>query len=168
MTFGTAKANKVPQVPSIGRIVHYVLAKVDCEKMEGKSRPGIIVSVGDERDEPVNLQVFTNGGHDDLPPVHWKRDVSHNEDRKPGTWHWPPRDGAPPFTKPAESIEELKKQLEVSRSRDDADRIEKAIQDVQAVPVPTLEHETPEQAYDARDPLPDTEEIPFPEAEKHE
>lgn len=137
--------------PSIGRIVHYVLSKVDCEKMAGKSRPGIVVALGDARTQPVNLQVFTNGGHDELPPVHWKRDVEHDENRTPGTWHWPPREFEPDV-KPAENLEELKKQLEHSRSVEKAAEIEKAIEKIQKVEMPTLDPLTLDELPFSEDP----------------
>jgi len=81
------------QVPSIGRIVHYVL---DAGPHAGEQRPAVIVRVwGEQPDSLVNLQVFTDsdqGGYsnDALPPVWWRE--SRKQDptgRILGTWHWP-------------------------------------------------------------------------------
>jgi hypothetical protein len=134
--------------PSLGRIVHYVLAPVDCEQMAGKSRPGIVVLAHDDRLESVNLQVLTNGGHDHLPAVHWKREVAHDEGRKPGTWHWPPP-AHDSFQKQAETLGELKRQLEVSRERDKAVAIEaeiasRAVNDVEQEEIPFPDTQRPD------------------------
>ncbi len=73
--------------PSIGRIVHYVLAN-------GEHRPAIIVRVWS--DVCINLLVFRDGindpgllgGGDGY--VQWATSVVQNEDEKsPLSWHWP-------------------------------------------------------------------------------
>jgi len=52
------------QVPSIGRIVHYVLP---VGEHAGEHRPAIIVRVfGDQPTSAVNLQVFTDGKSDGI------------------------------------------------------------------------------------------------------
>ena len=128
--------------PSIGRIVHYVLSAADTERMQTKSRPGIVVCLGTEPGT-VNMQVFTNGGHDDLPPLYWKRDVPHDEEKKPGTWHWPPIVERPVLAeKPAESLDELKKQLEASRTQEAAADIEKKIEEKETSPFPIDEEKS--------------------------
>jgi hypothetical protein len=82
--------NRVP--PKLGAIVMYVLASHDSAVFQGRTRPAVIVDLVDDgsQDGLVCLQVFTNGGFDQLPSVHHAKDVLHDEDdRKPGTWHWP-------------------------------------------------------------------------------
>lgn len=77
------------QVPSIGRIVHYVLPA-------GQHRPAIIVHVWSPGHfmGTSQLQVFCDGDggayNDGLPNVVWRTSVVHDEETKaPGTWHWP-------------------------------------------------------------------------------
>lgn len=90
--------------PTIGRVVHYVLAK-------GVVRPAIIVQVWPSEQGYVNMQVFTDGPNDDrhlldgerseyspatnrtAPPasVIHRTSVAHDEDGAVGTWHWPAR-----------------------------------------------------------------------------
>lgn len=80
------------QVPSIGRIVHYVLGPPNTPE----HRPAIIVHVWGPSDphSSVQLQVFTDGNgdrhNDRLPNVVWVTSVTHDQkDKKAGTWHWP-------------------------------------------------------------------------------
>jgi hypothetical protein len=82
------------QVPSVGRIVHYVL---EDGPHKGEHRPAIIVKVWAEpgQEQPgtaCQLQVFTDGNgqpeyNDGLPPVLWK--TSRQQGDWPGSWHWP-------------------------------------------------------------------------------
>lgn len=87
------------QVPSVGRIVHYILPD---GQYAGEHRPAIIVKVWDENPTPdslVQLQVFTDGPNDypyggnGSDGIQWRTSVHHNEgDVNPkslGTWHWP-------------------------------------------------------------------------------
>lgn len=81
--------------PSIGRIVHYVLASTDSPRNAGEHRPAIITRVWS--DECVQLQVFTDGPNDeaegDQGGLLWRSSVSMNDVEKPGrTWHWPERE----------------------------------------------------------------------------
>ena len=65
------------QAPSIGRVVHYVLAT-------GAHRPALILDVTD--DGGVSLSVFAfsaEGGPGEY------RNVAHDEDAAPLSWHWP-------------------------------------------------------------------------------
>lgn len=77
---------------SVGRIVTYVLPD---GKNKGERRPAIVVRVWSET--TVNLQVFTDGdgnpeNNDGLPSVLWQTSRQHDEEnRSPGTWHWPER-----------------------------------------------------------------------------
>lgn len=81
--------------PTIGRIVHYVLAN-------GEHRPGIIVRTWPTDDEKVNLQLFVDGSNDCAAEpqanystgVIWKTSAPHDEEKKPNSWHWPERDDA--------------------------------------------------------------------------
>ena len=86
------------QVPSIGRIVHYVtptLVNGVPFAHVGQHRPAIIVHVwGDGPDALLQLQVFADGNgspyNDGAPNVVWATSVIHDEvDKAPGTWHWP-------------------------------------------------------------------------------
>lgn len=87
--------------PSIGRIVHYVLAP-------GEHRPAIIVQVfaqsGYLRNE-CNMQVVLDGANDErhmpssmassgtLGIQAWRASVPQDEETKAvGTWHWPERE----------------------------------------------------------------------------
>ena len=85
------------QLPTVGRIVHYVLD-------DGTVRPGLVIDFSTEG--LVDLQVFTNGPKDyarvrkgerapgvpaQTPLVVWREDVAQDEAGKAGTWHWPPR-----------------------------------------------------------------------------
>lgn len=75
----------VPQVPSIGRLVHYVMPN-------GKHRPAMIVEAWDNSSH-LNLQVFTDGSNDgpDTPSMLWQTSVEYAESPAPNTWHWPER-----------------------------------------------------------------------------
>lgn len=77
------------QVPSIGRVVHFVMPN-------GQHRPAIVVQVWNE--DVVNLQVFTDGSNDAGVVVYpntggyvqWQTSVHHAENEPgPHTWHWP-------------------------------------------------------------------------------
>jgi hypothetical protein len=96
------------QTPSIGRIVHYVLA------MSGDKpivRPAIVVHVWDTTPIMLNLQIFTDGDNDDpyLRPsersgrdstpgkatrcIVWRTSIVECSADAPlvGHWFWPPR-----------------------------------------------------------------------------
>lgn len=84
-------------IPSIGRIVHYVLADVDTRK--GEHRAAIIVNVFDKvpTDESVvNLQVFTDERNDVMQAHAWRTSVHQDPTGLiPGTWHEPEHAAAP-------------------------------------------------------------------------
>lgn len=73
-------------IPSVGRIVHFVL-------QTGEHRPAIIVRVWDKvptEQTAVQLQVFTDGCNDGLPDVVWKTSVCQDPTgQKLGTFHLP-------------------------------------------------------------------------------
>jgi hypothetical protein len=104
------------EVPSLGRIVHYVMADSDYTKdgayaggtppVQGaaspaipRHRPAVIVETwgsetqSDPKAWALNLVVFVDGMNDGYPGnTLWKTSVVHSEDPKaPGTWHWPER-----------------------------------------------------------------------------
>ena len=87
------------QVPSIGRIVHFVL---DSGNHAGEHRPAIIVKTwGDTPGSACQLQVFTDSdgsenSNDGPPNVLWK--TSRSQGVGPGTWHWP--EYVPPYVAP--------------------------------------------------------------------
>ncbi len=76
--------------PSVARIVHYVLPN-------GAHRPAIITCVPliSECPDQVNLQVFLDGGNDDVPAnqgTTWVRGARYDETGMVGnSWHWPER-----------------------------------------------------------------------------
>lgn len=82
--------------PTIGRIVHYVLASGP-NVLE--HRPAIVVGV--DPSGPVNLHVFLDGFRDvgrsatgQYTPhfTQWVASVRQDEvDHGPNTWHWPER-----------------------------------------------------------------------------
>jgi hypothetical protein len=81
------------QVPSVGRVVHYVL---EDGPNTGQHRAAIIVRVwGDHPDAPVNLHVFLDGSndvkpHNDGPTALWRTSVQRDDTgQKLRTWHWP-------------------------------------------------------------------------------
>lgn len=86
------------KVPSIGRIVHYVLPT---GPSKDQHRPAIIVRVWESESHPnghpdnlVNLQVFTDGGNDDGPYLGnvptWAASVRRDEETfAPRTYHFP-------------------------------------------------------------------------------
>ena len=83
------------QIPSIGRIVHYVL---ESGPYKGQHRPALIVRTwGDLPTSAVQLQVFTDSpqtqdSNDCLPPVMWATSrLQDDTGEKLGSWHWPER-----------------------------------------------------------------------------
>lgn len=122
--------NTIP--PKLGGHVHYVLAERDSVVGAGRVRPAIIVDLVEDGSPHglVSLQVFTNGGFDQLPSVQHCKEILHDEEtRKPGTWHWPPPrelvfksvDVQPQATDP---IEVLRAELKKARTSDEAKEIE--------------------------------------------
>lgn len=85
-----------------GRSVHYVMK-------DGSMRPLLIVHVFPNEAEPhnpmVNGHLALDGENDrdndpgaqeldkteEAPLVRWATSVSRNDEKQPGTWHWPER-----------------------------------------------------------------------------
>lgn len=90
-------------IPSIGRIVHYVLSAHDINK--GEHRPAIIVKIFDEtptEQSSVNLQVFTDASNDGMANVVWRTSVSQDPTGKAlGSWHAPEVVPAPAAASPS-------------------------------------------------------------------
>jgi hypothetical protein len=95
-----AQKQQNPVKPSVGRIVHYVLAEEDgvintgYHPQAGEHRPAIIVRLWPCA-ATVQLQVFTDGRNDGLDGgnVFWATSRAQDEaEKKPGTWHWPERE----------------------------------------------------------------------------
>lgn len=85
------------QVPSVGRIVHYVL---EAGPHQGSHRPAIIVQVwGDTPEALVNLVVFADGSNDYYknqgpePLTLWRTSKRRDDSGALDTWHWPERVG---------------------------------------------------------------------------
>ena len=84
-------------VPSVGRIVHFVLPALQQLRphCEGDHRPAVIVRVWSENDpdSAVQLQVFLDGRNDQEDfdgKLLWVTSSRHDEIEKlPGSWHWP-------------------------------------------------------------------------------
>ena len=83
------------QVPSIGRVVHFVLP--DSSRYAGEHRPAVIVKVWDADPKPnsmVQLQVFTDGSNDGelyKSGLFWATSVHYADpsENKGYSWHWP-------------------------------------------------------------------------------
>ena len=85
------------QLVSVGRIVHYVLPN---GRNPGEHRPAIVVNVWGtptpDYTPAVQLQVFTDSTNDFVEGpgsngLLWATSVSHDEEHRIGTWHWPER-----------------------------------------------------------------------------
>lgn len=82
------------QVPSVGRVVHYVL---EAGPHQYDHRPALIVRTwGDTPDALVNLQVFVDGSNDYYPhqgpePLTlWRTSVHYDPTGTvANSWHWP-------------------------------------------------------------------------------
>jgi hypothetical protein len=78
------------QLPTIGRIVNYVMAV-------GVIRPMMIVRVMDADNGVINGQIFRDGAGDDrydargLANLKWVSGVRYDASKVPGSWHWPER-----------------------------------------------------------------------------
>lgn len=86
------------QVPSIGRVVHFVLAD---GLNPGKHRMAFVADVWDQ--ECVELQVVTtpNDGEQYASGLYWASTVHQDEAGAPGTWHWPEFVAPVPVEEPA-------------------------------------------------------------------
>jgi hypothetical protein len=84
-------------VPSIGRVVHYVLPQRAelRHHIVGELRPATIIKVwgADDPDAAIQLAVFLDGQNDKegwSGEFLWATSVRHDEvNKEPGTWHWP-------------------------------------------------------------------------------
>lgn len=86
----------VSPVPCVGDQVHYAL---EAGPHQGECRPAIIVRVwGSTPTAAVNLLVFVDGGNDQFPYnsppggaplILWRTSKLCDDDKAPGTWHWP-------------------------------------------------------------------------------
>lgn len=95
------KPTKKVEVPSLARIVHYVLPEQS--NNAGQHRAAVVTSEAGELDA-INLSVHLDKP-DDAPSDHGFSDryrlmtqfdmrvfnAPHDADGKPGTWHWPER-----------------------------------------------------------------------------
>jgi hypothetical protein len=72
------------QKPSICRMVNYMAYGSPGGEYPSKERAAVITEVLDEATGKVRLCIFNPTG------LHWNDSV-YSEDRKPGTWAWPPR-----------------------------------------------------------------------------
>lgn len=113
--------SKPEQVPSIGRVVHYVLGD-EAGLRRGEVRPAVIVAM--RHPEMPNLQVLGDGPNDAGPAAlghHlnggtlWRGSVPFGGPNQPGTWFWPPhvpgKPAAPSYTPPHELVERAEQEL---------------------------------------------------------
>lgn len=73
------------QIPSVGRIVHYISREGEEIAKGGVHMAAIIVGVNEEIGK-ISLRVFSSEGHD-----FFFDSVVYDEEQKQGTWHWPER-----------------------------------------------------------------------------
>lgn len=72
------------QKPSCGRILHYVaFGTPGGEYKPGQCRPCIVTEVNG--DGTIKATIFQTEG------TFTKQALCHDEEKKPGTWHWPER-----------------------------------------------------------------------------
>lgn len=79
------------QIPSIGRIVHYVLSARESATNAGVARPAIITRVSANGE--CGLTVFPDCHHDQASATIYVKSAPFDESaegNKPGTWKWPP------------------------------------------------------------------------------
>lgn len=78
-----------PQLPSVGRIVHYVsygspVREDGTQEHVSECCAAIITHVENLEHGFVNLAIFASAG------LHFKP-IRHDEEKAAGTWHWPER-----------------------------------------------------------------------------
>ena len=72
--------------PSIGRIVHYISYGTPGGEYESTCRAAVISEVGSGGfSDTVGLAILNPTG------MFFNRTITHDENRAPGTWHWPER-----------------------------------------------------------------------------
>ena len=88
----------VSQIPTVGRIVHFVASNVQIVNGDGSINPDVramlITAVGELDGQIfVNGMVFRNDVHDQkLPqPITEVTQVPRDDNHSLGTWHWPKR-----------------------------------------------------------------------------
>lgn len=70
---------------TVGRIVHFVPVADSPESANyAKVVPAIVVAAWGGPDDLANLKVFTDSAVNT-----WAPSVKYNEEKAPGTWHWP-------------------------------------------------------------------------------
>ncbi len=77
----------MPDKPSIGRIVHYVSMGHSLGTYSSTCRAAIITDVRDE--VTVSLAAFSGKG------IWFYENITLDESKAGGTWHWPERDSVP-------------------------------------------------------------------------
>lgn len=74
------------QLPSVGRVVHYVAYGTPGGEYEAGAHRAAMITEASLNSESVSLVVFNPTGW------HFRLSVWHDEDeKKPGTWHFPER-----------------------------------------------------------------------------
>jgi len=105
--------SKPEQVPSVGRVVHYVLGD-EAGLRRGEVRPAIVVAM--RHPETPNLQLLSDGPNDFpgiLNGTLWRGSVPFGGPDQPGTWFWPPhvpaKPAAPTCAPPREVVEKAER-----------------------------------------------------------
>lgn len=80
---------KSQKTVSVGRVVLFVPKRGDIEFSDANSMviPAIVTKVWSEltyKESEVNLRIFP-----DNPHTTWRTFVPYDENKTPGTWHWP-------------------------------------------------------------------------------
>ena len=70
--------------PNVGETVHYVSHGSANGRYPRTCRAALVTEVSDDRDNPleIGLAVLNPTG------IHFDRQVAHDPDEGPGTWHW--------------------------------------------------------------------------------
>lgn len=75
------------QVPSVGRIVHYVSYGTPGGEYQSVCRAAVVTQAPGDADESVHLCVINPEG------LFFNKNVRYSEDHEGGSWHFPERVG---------------------------------------------------------------------------
>lgn len=81
------------QKPSIARMVHYVSYGTPNGEYESACRAAVITGVPEPTTEDGQTTVFASLCVLNPTGMFFNQFVVHDEDKSPGTWHWPERVG---------------------------------------------------------------------------
>lgn len=77
----------VAEIPTVGRIVHYVAFGTPGGEYQAGAHRAAIVTEADPGNMTVSLAIFNPTGY------HWRQGApyAHESENTPGSWHWPER-----------------------------------------------------------------------------